>query len=131
MLPCTSCPTVIVKAAGASGYVGETNVARYSGAMTLIPCASRLLSGGPPWPGSLNHATPSCTTPKYSSKVPVCAGAWRLNVNLYVLPGGTVPVTPAGRLGDSQLESAKTLVRSRGWVVPIWVFESHVFDPTS
>src|SRR6185437_12545814 len=92
-------------------------------------CTSRSSSGGPPCPGSLNQATPSSTTPKNSSYMPAVGGAWKSNLNSYVPPGGTVPVTSAARLVETQVESAKTLARSRGCVVPRRVFESHVFVP--
>src|SRR5579883_1005788 len=80
--------------------------------------ASMSLSAGPPCPGSLNHATPSSTMPKNSSYMPGVGGAWKSNLNSYVPPGGTVPVTSAARLVDTHVESAKTLARSRGCVVP-------------
>ena len=50
-------------------------------------------------------------------------------MNLYVPPGGTVPVTAAGRLAPIQVPSSKTLLRSRGCVVPMRVLESHALVP--
>jgi hypothetical protein len=46
-----------------------------------------------------------------------------------VCPGATVPVTWAARLVETQVESAKTLARSRGWVVARRVWLSHVDVP--
>src|SRR5690242_11835115 len=40
-----------------------------------------------------------------------------------------MPVTPAGRLGASQSDPAKGLMRSRGWVVPSLVLVSQLFCP--
>jgi hypothetical protein len=40
-----------------------------------------------------------------------------------------VPLTAASRLGASHVESANALLRSRGCVVPMRVFESHDLVP--
>ena len=50
-------------------------------------------------------------------------------MNLYVPPGGTVPVTARAGSAASHVPSAKTLLRSRGCVVPMRVLESHVLVP--
>src|SRR5664279_1493213 len=95
--------------------------------------ASSTSSAGPPSPASLNHAVPSCTTPKCSEYIPgtqaAPVGPSNANVNVPFAPGATVPLIFAARFGAAQSAPAKMLVRSRGTVVPSAVELFHGMVP--
>src|SRR5438067_1842697 len=58
------------------------------------------------------------------------AGAWNVKLNWKVPLGPTLPLTCAARLGADQSAPANLLARSRGIVVPSFVFASQVLAPT-
>jgi hypothetical protein len=78
------------------------------------------LSAGPPWPVSLNHATPSRTRPKNSLySWPTVAGARTEKLKRPVAPGATTRSIVAALLPRTQSLPRAGEIRSRGCVVPM------------
>jgi len=82
------------------------------------------------------HELPALCTSQSQVFLRVAAMAPRVRiarVDRQTLPGGLtrvdVRVENEGYLGSYGVPSAKALVRSRGMVVPIFVLESHAFEP--